>query len=68
VRHHGEIARIELPVDELGRAVELRERIIAGVTAAGYRYVTLDLAGFRRGPGEMLYALGVVKAGSAAGS
>jgi uncharacterized protein len=66
VRYHGEVARIELSVDELGRAVELREQIIAGVTGAGYRYVTLDLAGFRKGQGEALYALGVVKAESAA--
>jgi uncharacterized protein len=50
VRHHGDVARIELPVSELPRAVELRERIIDGIRAAGYRYVTLDLAGFRREP------------------
>jgi len=49
VRHHGEIARIELPVEEFGRAVAAHAAIVAGLTAAGYRFVTLDLAGFRSG-------------------
>jgi len=48
VRHHGDVARIELPVADLARAIELREPIIRGICAAGYRYVTLDLNGFRR--------------------
>ncbi|MCO5244765.1 MAG: ATP-dependent sacrificial sulfur transferase LarE [Anaerolineae bacterium] len=49
VRHHDEIARIELPVEDLPRAASLHGEITAGVQAAGYRYVTLDLAGFRSG-------------------
>lgn len=49
VRHHGEIARIELPVEEFGRAVATHAAIVDGVTGAGYRFVTLDLAGFRSG-------------------
>ena len=49
VRHHEEVARIELTVAELPRALELRERIEAGVKAAGYRYVAVDLGGFRSG-------------------
>lgn len=49
VRHHGEIARIEVPQADLPRAFELREKITAGVTAAGYKFVTLDLAGFKSG-------------------
>ncbi len=49
VRHHGDLARIEVPVETFGRAVELQSRIVAGLQAAGYRYVCLDLAGFRRG-------------------
>jgi uncharacterized protein len=47
VRHHDGVARIELPAAELGKAVELRTRIIQGIRKAGYKYVTLDLAGFR---------------------
>jgi uncharacterized protein len=49
VRHYGDLARIELGVDELGRAVDLRAEIVAIVRAAGYTYVTLDLEGFRSG-------------------
>jgi uncharacterized protein len=47
VRHHGELARIELGGDELAGALNRRESIVAGVRAAGYRFVTIDLAGFR---------------------
>lgn len=47
VRHHGEIARLELPVDDLLRAVACRAALVAAVRSAGYRHVTLDLAGMR---------------------
>lgn len=49
VRHHGEIARVELPPEDFARAVEMREAIVSAVREAGYRFVTLDLAGFRSG-------------------
>ena len=49
VRHHNEIARLELPPSDLPRALELREELVAGITAAGYKYLTLDLAGFKSG-------------------
>ncbi|NVB37803.1 ATP-dependent sacrificial sulfur transferase LarE [Pseudenhygromyxa sp. WMMC2535] len=49
VRHHGEVARVELPPKDLPRAVELRAELLAACKAAGYRFVTLDLAGFRSG-------------------
>lgn len=49
VRHYDETARIELPRSEMGLAVERADEIVAGVTAAGYRYVTIDLAGLRSG-------------------
>lgn len=49
VRHHDEIARIELPAEDFPRAIEQHATIVEGVTAAGYRFVTLDLAGFRSG-------------------
>jgi uncharacterized protein len=48
VRHHGQVARIELREEDLSRAVEFRKQIIEGVRAAGYRHVAIDLAGFRR--------------------
>lgn len=49
VRHHGEIARIEVPADEFPRAIAAHETLVRQITAAGYRFVTLDLAGFRSG-------------------
>jgi pyridinium-3,5-biscarboxylic acid mononucleotide sulfurtransferase len=49
VRHYGETARIEVPADELASVVEQREAVCGAVHAAGYRYVTLDLDGFRSG-------------------
>lgn len=49
VRHHNEIARIELPPEEFPKAIEAHMGITNGVKAAGYRFVTLDLAGFRSG-------------------
>ena len=49
VRHYGETARIELPTDDLAAAIDRREEITVAVHGAGYRYVTLDLDGFRSG-------------------
>ncbi|MGH9134285.1 MAG: ATP-dependent sacrificial sulfur transferase LarE [Ilumatobacteraceae bacterium] len=49
VRHYGETARIEIGTDQLVAAVEQRAEIVDAVRGAGYRYVTLDLEGFRSG-------------------
>jgi pyridinium-3,5-biscarboxylic acid mononucleotide sulfurtransferase len=49
VRHYGDTARIEVDLAELARVVAGREPIVTAVRAAGYRYVTLDLEGFRSG-------------------
>jgi uncharacterized protein len=51
VRHHGDIARIELPLAELGRAVAspAREAIHRALTGAGFRFVSLDIAGIQSG-------------------
>ncbi len=49
VRHHGEVARIELPKADLPRAIDLSEQIVEAITGAGYRYVSLDLMGLRSG-------------------
>ncbi len=49
VRHHGSLARIEVGPADFARILEQRERVVAGLEQAGYRYVTLDLAGFRSG-------------------
>jgi uncharacterized protein len=51
VRHHGEVARIELARDELARALEpgISSAIDTALRALGFRYVTLDLKGYRLG-------------------
>jgi len=51
VRHHRNIARIEVGPDELSRFLEdgLRESVTKALQAIGYAYVTLDLQGYRRG-------------------
>jgi uncharacterized protein len=51
VRFHGELARIEVPASEIERLADdsIRERLLDGVRAAGFRFVTLDLAGYARG-------------------
>lgn len=51
LRHHDQVARIELPPDELARAIqpELRRAIVEALRAIGYSYVTLDLQGYRTG-------------------
>ncbi|MGH9062922.1 MAG: ATP-dependent sacrificial sulfur transferase LarE [Acidimicrobiales bacterium] len=49
VRHYGRLARIELGLAELERAVAERAAVVGAVQAAGYEYVTLDLEGLRSG-------------------
>ncbi|MGC9260998.1 MAG: ATP-dependent sacrificial sulfur transferase LarE [Phycisphaerae bacterium] len=49
VRHHGDVARVEVPVDDMSRAIILRQQIVSGIQQAGYTFVSLDLSGFRSG-------------------
>jgi uncharacterized protein len=49
VRHHGELARIEVPPDELGRVLERREDVLRALRPLGWVWVSLDLAGYRSG-------------------
>lgn len=50
VRHHGDLARIELDDEGFSRAAgPLRHRVVECLTRAGYRQVTLDLEGYRSG-------------------
>lgn len=49
VRAHGPVARIEVPPDELDELLGRREQIINAIKAAGFRYVALDLEGYRTG-------------------
>jgi uncharacterized protein len=51
VRYHGDVARIEIPLEDHRRALDenVRHAIIQGIRRAGFRYVALDLEGFRSG-------------------
>jgi uncharacterized protein len=51
VRHHGQIARLEIAREELPRAMtlEMASELTAIFKALGFLYVTLDLEGFRSG-------------------
>lgn len=49
VRHHGDMARLEVPPRDFERAIACAAEIDAALNAAGYRYVALDLRGFRSG-------------------
>jgi uncharacterized protein len=58
VRMHGELARVEVEAADVPRLTdpEVRGRVVAALKSLGYRYVTVDLEGFRSGsmnpPGE----------------
>ncbi len=54
VRHHGRVARIEVPPERIAELVkpETRSKITAAIKSAGYTYVTVDLDGFRSGSGN----------------
>ncbi|MCY3640148.1 MAG: ATP-dependent sacrificial sulfur transferase LarE [Gammaproteobacteria bacterium] len=49
VRHHEDVARLEIGAGELERALELRDTLQAEIQACGYRFVALDLGAFRSG-------------------
>ena len=49
VRHHGDVARLELPAEQFQDAIARAADITAAVKAAGYHYVALDLDGYRSG-------------------
>jgi uncharacterized protein len=59
VRHYGDTARIEVPLDQLAGLVEQRAAVVAAVRGSGYRYVTVDLEGLRSG--NLNAALGPVR-------
>jgi uncharacterized protein len=49
VRHHSDVARIEVEPQDIEAVVANRDRIVTRFKNLGYNYVTLDLAGFRTG-------------------
>jgi len=66
VRHHGELARVEIARAEMQKALsmEMLDAITAALRGAGFQYITLDCAGFRSGslnavlPAEVLLRRG----------
>jgi uncharacterized protein len=59
VRHHDRLARLEIPLEEMGRLWEegRREAIVARFRELGYLYIALDLAGFQSGSANLLLNL-----------
>lgn len=49
LRHHGDIARVEVPPERFEEALSVREELVRELTALGFAYVTLDLQGYRSG-------------------
>jgi len=49
VRHHGDIARLEVMPDDMPMLLQHRQQIETTMKSFGYLYVTLDLGGFRSG-------------------
>jgi pyridinium-3,5-biscarboxylic acid mononucleotide sulfurtransferase len=50
-RHHGTVCRVEIDAQDIPKMLDEKTRraVLDGITQAGYRYVTLDLAGYRTG-------------------
>lgn len=61
LRHHGEVARIEVGADEVGRFLDskLREKLVSQLKKVGYPYVTLDLEGYRTGSMNAVLTAGI---------
>ena len=49
VRHHGNLARVEVEPAQLAALVARSDEVTARLKQLGFTYVTLDLAGFRSG-------------------
>lgn len=49
VRHHDSVARIEISPDEFAQLIEMRESITSRMKSVGYKFISLDLDGFRSG-------------------
>lgn len=60
--HRGDVARIEVPIDQLARfaADEFRREVIAQLKSLGFKYVSLDLEGFRSGSMNVVLGKGTI--------
>jgi len=66
VRHHDQVARIELPMDQVPRLMDeqVKHAVSQGVRDAGYLYVSLDLEGFRSGSGNLALTISASSQGA----
>ncbi|MEM6257239.1 MAG: ATP-dependent sacrificial sulfur transferase LarE [Planctomycetota bacterium] len=64
VRHHEQVARIELPVDQMQQMMDqdVRLKVIRAIKAIGFFYVSLDLEGFRSGSANVALTVSGVQA------
>ena len=53
VRHHGDVARVEVGANEIGKLLAMRHDAVAAVAAAGYRDVVLDERGYKTGGAQL---------------
>ncbi len=54
LRHHNEIARIETSINDMKKVLLNRDKIIKKIKTYGYKYVTLDIEGYRTGSMNLL--------------
>lgn len=65
VRHHGQVARIELPIDQMQQMLDSGVRLEAAeaLKAVGFLHICLDLEGFRSGSGNAALTVGLTDGG-----
>lgn len=63
VRHHEQVARIELPADQMQQILDpsVRLKVADAIKAAGFLYVALDIEGFRSGSGNVALTISGAK-------
>ena len=68
VRHHGNLARVEIDREELSQALsmDLFKRLTTALRATGFQYVTIDCAGFRSGSMNELLPAEILPVGALA--
>ena len=54
VRHYGDLCRIEVGSAEIPRLIKRRRQVVRNFKRCGYRYVTMDLEGYRSGSMNLL--------------
>jgi uncharacterized protein len=58
VRHHGDVARIEVEPADIARLVEQRDGVVDLLRKAGYKFVSVDLEGYATGSLNRVWKVG----------